>query len=74
VNAGFLRRLTKVSFDFPDTSQLPIENITIGGSDAIPLKNENGAKFHCASPGKELSVKAHAIGLGIILWVNNAYV
>jgi hypothetical protein len=59
--------LTKVSFAFPDTSQLPTENITIGGSEAIPLKNENGAKFHRASSGRELSVNTQAIGRGIIV-------
>jgi hypothetical protein len=59
--------LTKVSFALPDTSQLPTENITIGGSEAIPLKNENGAKFQRASSGNELSVKTHAIGRGIIV-------
>jgi hypothetical protein len=48
----------------PDTSQLPIENITIGGFEEIPLKNENGARFHLESSDAELSVKTQAIGLG----------
>jgi galactose mutarotase-like enzyme len=43
-----------VSFDFPDTSQLPIENITIGGSDAIPLKNENGVEMCVTNYGAKV--------------------
>jgi hypothetical protein len=41
--------------------------MTIGGSEAIPLKKEKGAKFHRASSGRELSVKTQAIGRGIIV-------
>jgi hypothetical protein len=41
--------------------------MTIGGSEQIPLKNENGAKFQRASSGKELSVNTQAIGRGIIV-------
>ena len=67
VNETFFRILLKVSFAFPATSQLPTENMTIGGSEQIPLKNENGAKFHRASSGSELSVKTQAIGRGIIV-------
>jgi hypothetical protein len=40
----------------------------------MPLKNENGAKFHLASPGKELSVNTQAIGRGKSTWVIIAYV
>jgi hypothetical protein len=41
--------------------------MTIGGSEQIPLKNENGAKFQRALSGKELSVNTQAIGRGIIV-------
>jgi hypothetical protein len=61
-----------VSFTLPETSQLPTENITIGGSEDIPLKNENGARFQRESSGVPLSVSAQAIGLGKIVWVNRA--
>ena len=44
----------------------------MGGLDEIPLKNENGARFQGESPGVELSVRAQAIGRGIIVWVNRA--
>jgi hypothetical protein len=56
-----------VSLVLPSTSQLPIENITIGGFEAMPLKKENGAKFHLASPSSELSVSTQAIGRGIMV-------
>jgi hypothetical protein len=38
----------------------------------MPLKNEKGAKFQRASPGRELSVNTQAIGRGKIVWVNIA--
>lgn len=65
--------LARVSFVFPLTSQAPTENIKSAGFEAIPLKNENGAKlklFKSLPLARVFSLKTQAMGLGIIVCVN----